>query len=65
MFSVNNPTITFFIADVDYSNNSGSVTLVQPAPPPIVPAPGTLVLVLCGMLGSWLLVSRLRRLRRA
>jgi hypothetical protein len=63
-FSVANPTITFFLAAVNYGNNTGSLTLVQPAPP-IVPAPGTLVLVLCGMLGSWLLVSRLRRLRRA
>jgi uncharacterized repeat protein (TIGR01451 family) len=32
MFSVNNPTITFFIAAVNYADNTGSLTLVQPAP---------------------------------
>jgi hypothetical protein len=50
-FSVSNPTITFYVADSDWSDNTGQFVLTQqPASPPGVPAPGTWLLILTALM---------------
>lgn len=63
-FSVVNPTITFVVADSGSTDNLGQFVLTQTSTPPAVPAPGTLMLIVSGMLGlpgGYWLKSKLTR----
>lgn len=48
-FSVNNPTITFAVADSDHSDNTGQFVVSQTNNPPGVPLPSSLLLMLTGL----------------
>ena len=49
-FSVVNPTITFYVADSGWADNTGQFVLTQqPTSPPGVPAPGTWLLILTAL----------------
>lgn len=59
-FSVTNPTITFFLADSLYTDNSGSFTVSPAGGVSATPVPSTLLLSLAGLaaLSLFLLVRR-------
>lgn len=51
-FSVNNPTITFRVADSDWSDNTNAFILTQAGGPPAVPVPGSILLSVLGLAGT-------------
>jgi hypothetical protein len=65
-FSVTNPTITFFLVDSLYTDNSGSFS-VSAVGVPATPAPSTLLLSIAGLaaLSFFVLANRRRRLSEA
>jgi len=60
-FSAVNPTITFFLLDDLYPDNSGSFTLTQSIP--TTPVPSTLILSLTGLAALAIFVFARRRVR--
>ena len=59
-FSQVNPTITFIVADTFFGDNGSQFVLTQGAPPPVTPAPSTLLLIGTGIAVAALYQARER-----